>query len=97
MLHERNSEVMDLYHDNEEMACFDSIEELAEKIDYYLAHPIERASVARAGHARCVPAYSYDDRMDKMVRSHVGRPVPVARKRNLSKVKLHEFCNSKDQ
>jgi spore maturation protein CgeB len=85
MLHERNSEVLDLYHENEEIACFDSVEELAEKIDYYLAHPMERASVARAGHARCVPAYSYDDRMAKMVRWHFGRPGISSLQMHLSK------------
>jgi len=70
MLHERNSEVLDLYHEGKEIACFESVEELADKIDYYLAHPAEREKVARAGHLRCVPAYSYDNRMAKILRWH---------------------------
>jgi spore maturation protein CgeB len=68
MLHERNPEVLDFYRENEEIACFESVEELAEKIDYYLAHPVERENIARAGHARCVPAYSYDNRMAEILR-----------------------------
>ena len=84
MLHERNSEVLDLYKENEEIACFDSAEELADKIDYYLAHPEERESIGRAGHARCVPAYSYDNRMAEILRWHyehcrIGKmQVPIA-------------------
>jgi hypothetical protein len=73
MLHERNSEVLGLYKEGEEIACFESAEELAEKIDYYLAHPEERDSIARAGHARCVPAYSYDNRMAELLRWHFER------------------------
>jgi spore maturation protein CgeB len=68
MLHERNLEVLDLYKENKEIACFDSAEELAGKIDYYLTHPVERESIAGAGHARCVPAYSYDNRMAEILR-----------------------------
>jgi spore maturation protein CgeB len=70
MLHERNSEVLDLYREGEEIACFDSAEELAEQIDRYLAHPAELESIARAGYARCVPAYSYDNRMAELLRWH---------------------------
>jgi hypothetical protein len=70
MLHERNAEVLELYKEYEEIACFDCVEELAGKIDYYLAYPTEREGIARAGHARCVPAYSYDNRMAEILRWH---------------------------
>jgi spore maturation protein CgeB len=70
MLHERNSEVLGLYKENEEIVCFDSAEELAEKIDYYLNHPVERRTIAREGHSRCVPAYSYDNRVAQILRWH---------------------------
>lgn len=70
MLHQRNHEVLELYRENEEIACFESAEELAEKIDYFLAHPEERKAIARAGHERCVPAYSYDNRMAQVLRWH---------------------------
>jgi spore maturation protein CgeB len=79
MLHERNSEVLDLYRENEEIACFESVEELAGKIDYYLAHPAEREGIALAGHARCVPAYSYDNRMAEILRwDHQHRSITHA-------------------
>jgi len=70
MLHERNDEVLELFEEGKEIACFGSPEELAEKIDYYLARPEERDAIAAAGHARCVPAYSYDNRMAEIIRWH---------------------------
>ena len=70
MLHERNDEVLGLYREGVEIECFDSAKELAEKIDYYLAHPEERRQIALAGHLRCVPAYSYDRRMADVLRWH---------------------------
>jgi spore maturation protein CgeB len=70
MLHERNPEVLELYKENEEITCFDSAAELAEKIDYYLKHPEERERIALAGHARCVPAYSYEKRMESLLQWH---------------------------
>jgi spore maturation protein CgeB len=70
MLHERSPELLQLYREGEEVACFSSPQELAEKIDYYLAHPKEREAIADAGHRRCVPAYSYDNRMAEILRWH---------------------------
>ena len=70
MLHERNSEVLNLYEEGKEIACFDSAKELAEKIEYYLAHPQEREAVSQGGRKRCVPAYSYDNRMAEILRWH---------------------------
>src|SRR5579864_1083762 len=71
MLHERTAELLEQYEEGLEVACFGSVKELAEKIDYYLAHPDEREAIARAGHRRCVPAYSYDRRMAQILDYHV--------------------------
>ncbi len=70
MLHERTEEVLELFEEGKEIACFGDAEELAQKIDYYLAHPEQRAEIAAAGYARCVPAYSYDNRMREIIRWH---------------------------
>lgn len=72
MLHERTPELLELYDEGKEVACFGSAEELAEKNQYYLAHPAKREAIARAGHARCVPAYSYDNRVKEILRYHEG-------------------------
>jgi spore maturation protein CgeB len=77
MLHERTDEVLELFEEGKEMACFGSVEELADKIDYYLAHPEERQAIAAAGHARCVPAYSYDNRMAEIIGWHKQHSRPV--------------------
>jgi spore maturation protein CgeB len=70
MLHERTPEVLELFEEGKEIACFGAAEEMAEKIDYYLEHPEERRAIAVAGHERCVPAYSYENRMAKILRWH---------------------------
>lgn len=63
MLHERTAEVLSLFEEGDEIGCFGSVQELAEKVNYFLAHDQERLGVAQAGHRRCVPAYSYENRM----------------------------------
>jgi spore maturation protein CgeB len=73
MLHERSPELQGLFEEDKEVACFASGRELAEKIEYYLAHPEERKAIAAAGHARCVPAYSYDHRVAQILRWHCRR------------------------
>ena len=70
MLHERSEEVLDLFEEGKEIACFGSVQEMVEKIDYYLAHSDERRAIALAGHERCVPAYSYDNRMAEIIKWH---------------------------
>jgi len=81
MLHERSPELLELYSEGEEVACFSSPQELAEKIDYYLAHQEERDVIAGAGHQRCVPAYSYDNRMAEILLWHeeASRKAPKCR------------------
>jgi spore maturation protein CgeB len=73
MLHERTLELPEFYQEDKEVACFGSAQELAEKTQYYLAHPQEREAIARAGHARCVPAYSYDNRIKEILGYHGNR------------------------
>lgn len=78
MLHERTPELLEFYEEGKEVACFDSVEELATKIEYYLVHTEERDAIARAGHARCVPAYSYDCRMRQFLnyyKDETGRTI----------------------
>jgi spore maturation protein CgeB len=70
MLHERTPEVLERYYEDKEIACFSSTEELVEKLRHYLAHPAQREELVRAGHARCVPAYSFDSRMRQVISWH---------------------------
>ncbi len=50
-----------------EIAVFHSLDELADQIRYYLAHPSERDGIARAGHARTCAEHTYDRRLSKVV------------------------------
>jgi spore maturation protein CgeB len=67
MLHERTEEVLTLYEEDREVACFSSADELAGKIDHYLNHPSQAAQIAKAGYRRAVPNYSYDSRMQQIL------------------------------
>ncbi len=73
MLHERTPELAEIFEEGREVAAFGSAQELAEKIDYYLAHPEERERIAHAGYQRCVPAYSYEARMKTLLEWHFRR------------------------
>jgi spore maturation protein CgeB len=79
MLHERTPELLDLYEEGREVTAFGSVEELASKIEHYLKHPEEREAIARAGHLRCVPAYSYDQRMREILRYYENHSTPHAK------------------
>ena len=70
MLHERTTELLTLFEEDKEVVCFQSPEEAAAQIEYYLAHPAEREAIAQAGFERCVPAYSYDNRMRQILDWH---------------------------
>ncbi len=70
MLHERSAELRELFDEDREVACFAGARELVEKIRFYLANPEARTRIAEAGHARCVPAYSYDARMQALLDWH---------------------------
>jgi hypothetical protein len=71
MLHERSSELLQLYRENEEVACFESPEELSAKIRFYLSDATAREAIASAGFRRCVPSYSYDNRMAAILAWHL--------------------------
>jgi spore maturation protein CgeB len=78
LLHERTQEALACFEEGKEIACFASPEELASKVLHYLDHPEERDLTACAGRRRCVPAYSYDARMQVIVDHHRrGSPVAV--------------------
>jgi len=79
MLHERSPELLTLFSENEEVVCFESKEELAAKVQYYLNHEHERNEIARAGYRRCVPAYSYDNRMKQILSWHLESNSSVLR------------------
>lgn len=67
LLHKRTAELANYYQEGREIACFDSCEELVEKVCYYLDHEVERVQIARAGHSRCVRDHSLKNRAKAIV------------------------------
>lgn len=66
-IHRRTDFVRTLYDENTEVPLFETPEELAEKIIFYLSHPDKREQMAAAAHKRAVPAYSVDSRANEIV------------------------------
>ncbi len=66
-IHRRTEYVLSLYDESTEVPMYDTAEELAEKIRYYLLHSEERLRLSKKAHQRAVPAYSLDSRADAIV------------------------------
>jgi len=64
MLAERSSEHALLFDEGEEIACFESADELVQKVRYYLSHDDHRVRIAAAGHRRLLAGHhTYQDRL----------------------------------
>ena len=51
----------------DELATFSTMDELEERIEYFLAHPDERAVYARKGRERVLAAHTYAHRMQTLL------------------------------
>ena len=71
-------ELADWYEIGKEVACYTSLDDLVEKIGYYLSHPGEAQAIARAGHARAVREYTWKKRFETVLRfAGVLAPAPA--------------------
>jgi hypothetical protein len=57
----------ELFREGEEIACFESVEELRDTIRYYTAHEAERLAVAARGHARAVREHQAVHRLQRIL------------------------------
>ncbi|MCD4829270.1 MAG: glycosyltransferase [Candidatus Cloacimonetes bacterium] len=56
-----------VFVEGEDFVCFDSLPDLRDKIDYYLAHPEERERIARNGQRKALNHHTYTHRMQSML------------------------------
>lgn len=71
MLHERTNELLEYYKEDDEVACFTTPEELADKTQYYLSHEEERERIRLAGYKRCIADNSLVSRAEVIVRHYM--------------------------
>lgn len=66
----RTAEHLDFFVEDREIVCFDSAEELKDKVAFYLRHQAARERIARAGHERLRrDAHSYLDRVRTLLQA----------------------------
>jgi spore maturation protein CgeB len=66
LLTDRAENLEDYYDLGGEIACFDDIPDLADKIRYYLAHEEERHEIAEAGYRRTLRDHTYERRFNEI-------------------------------
>lgn len=66
-LADRRTLLPELFEEDKEIVLFSDLNEMKEKIDYYLAHPEERLRIAEAGRRRVLEEHTYAHRMKSML------------------------------
>jgi spore maturation protein CgeB len=82
VIHERTEEVLQLFREDEEIVCYDDVEELLDKIDLYLADETRRLEIAAGGLAVVRARHSWDTRIGDILTHHeqtVGSALGAAR------------------
>lgn len=67
MLHERTAELLDVLHEPSEVACFDNVDEMVAKIEYFLGEDAARRGIAVRGRERIRAAHSWDQRVREIL------------------------------
>jgi len=67
LITDRKDNLGDLFEVGKEVVAYSDPEEAAELIRYYLDHPEEAATIARAGQARTLREHTYRHRMEELV------------------------------
>ncbi|HEX4645543.1 MAG TPA: glycosyltransferase [Verrucomicrobiae bacterium] len=68
----------DYYVPGREIALFESVDDLVDKVRYYLAHDSERAGIAEAGYSRTLREHSYEQRFSEIF-ARMGLPPAKSR------------------
>lgn len=67
LITDRKDNLGELFDIGKEIVCYSSPDEAAELINYYLAHPNEADTIARAGQQRTLRDHTYRQRMHELV------------------------------
>jgi spore maturation protein CgeB len=64
----RNEEILSFFKENEEIVCFETTDELKEKVSFYLKNESERTRIAQNGYQRVLKSgHTYKDRVKTML------------------------------
>jgi spore maturation protein CgeB len=72
LMHESNVESLNYYQKDIEAAFFENIEDLIEKVQYYLINNNEREAIRIAGYKRAIKDHSLDNRAD-LILHHLNK------------------------
>ena len=67
MVHERTDELLQFFHEDKEVICFSTLEELTEKVEYYLQNDKKRIEIQKQGTKRAWAEHKLDDRATEIV------------------------------
>jgi spore maturation protein CgeB len=63
LMTENTPDLNDKFKDGEEVVSYDSLDDLIDKINYYLGHDAERERISRNGQKACLERHGYDKRI----------------------------------
>lgn len=62
------AEIPYYFEEEKDLVCFDGIEDMRDKVRYYLSHEEERAKIARSGYEKVKEHHTYVDRLSKILK-----------------------------
>ena len=68
LLTDYSEEISEYYRLGVEIETFKTSDELRDKVDFYLKHPVERERIAKLGYERALKLPSYETRMKEMIK-----------------------------
>jgi len=93
---EKAEHLEEYYVPGEEIVIYDDVDDLAEKIEYLLAHPDERDAIAWAGYARTKAEHCYEARFAPLIRQAAARRAirPAAAKQGIDSGRFENIAKS---
>ncbi|MFQ5771476.1 MAG: glycosyltransferase, partial [bacterium] len=64
---DRNEALLELFHEDWDIVCYDTPEEAIDKSKYYLKHESERLAIARRGRQKVVQSHTFEKRINHIL------------------------------